>query len=99
MASNCLAISRLLHAQDRAVQEDVLAARQFRVEACADFEQAADAPVQVYLAGRRFRDAAERILSSVLLPAPLRPMMPTTSPFLMSNSTSLSAQKVSFSVF
>ena len=38
-----------------------------------------------------------RILSRVLLPAPLRPMMPTTSPFWMSKSTSLSAQNVSVS--
>ena len=37
----------------------------------------------------------ERILSSVLLPAPLRPMMPTTSPSLTSKETSLRAQMVS----
>src|SRR5437763_10052517 len=36
-----------------------------------------------------------RIFSSVLLPAPLRPMMPTTSPRLISNETSFSAQNVS----
>src|SRR5437660_580599 len=35
----------------------------------------------------------ERILSSVLLPAPLRPMMPTTSPRFTSKLTSFSAQK------
>ena len=34
----------------------------------------------------------ERILSNVLLPAPLRPMMPTTSPLSTSNETSRSAQ-------
>ena len=34
----------------------------------------------------------DRILSSVLLPAPLRPMMPTTSPRVISNETSSSAQ-------
>ena len=34
----------------------------------------------------------ERIFSSVLLPAPLRPMMPTTSPARMSKSMFLSAQ-------
>ena len=38
------------HAQDRAVEVDVLAARQFRVEAGADFQQAADAAVEVDLA-------------------------------------------------
>src|SRR5258708_7068580 len=36
----------------------------------------------------------ERTLSSVLLPAPLRPITPMTSPFSTSNETSLSAQKV-----
>ena len=36
----------------------------------------------------------ERILSSVLLPAPLRPMIPTTSPAATLNVTSRSAQSV-----
>ena len=36
-----------------------------------------------------------RILRSVVLPAPLRPMMPTTSPRLTSNETSFKAQKSS----
>ena len=36
-----------------------------------------------------------RILSRVLLPAPLRPMMPTTSPFMMSKDRSRKAQNVS----
>src|SRR5512135_404929 len=36
-----------------------------------------------------------RSLSSVLLPAPLRPMIPTISPWQTSKSTSRSAQKVS----
>src|SRR5262249_23121841 len=36
-----------------------------------------------------------RIFSSVLFPAPLRPMMPTTSPSWMSKSTSFSAQNSS----
>ena len=39
----------------------------------------------------------DRILSSVILPAPLRPMMPTISPRLISKSTSLSAQNSSIS--
>ncbi len=34
----------------------------------------------------------DRILSSVVLPAPLRPMMPTTSPGAISNETSRRAQ-------
>ncbi len=37
----------------------------------------------------------ESILSSVLLPAPLRPIMPTTSPRLTSKETSLSAHRSS----
>ena len=37
----------------------------------------------------------ERIFSSVDLPAPLRPMMPTTSPRLTSKETSFSAQNSS----
>ena len=36
-----------------------------------------------------------KIFSNVLLPAPLGPMIPTTSPFSISNETSLSAQNVS----
>ena len=70
------------HAKDGAVEIDVLPAGQFRVEAGADLQQAA----------RRGRGCGSRrsvgsvmrlrILSSVLLPAPLRPMMPTTSPRL-----------------
>ena len=38
-----------------------------------------------------------RIFSSVLLPAPLRPMIPTTSPGWTSNETPLNAQNVSAS--
>ena len=37
----------------------------------------------------------ERSFSSVLLPAPLRPMMPTTSPRATSNEQSFSAQSAS----
>ena len=37
----------------------------------------------------------ETIFSSVLLPAPFRPMMPTTSPSLTSKETSFKAQKCS----
>ncbi len=67
------------HAQDRAVQEDVLAPGQLGMEAGADLQQAADpaADLGAPVVGSVMR---ERIFSSVLLPAPLRPMMPTTSP-------------------
>jgi hypothetical protein len=37
----------------------------------------------------------ERIFSSVDFPAPLRPMIPTTSPCFTSKETSLSAQRSS----
>ena len=37
----------------------------------------------------------ERIFSSVLLPAPLRPMMPTTSPSSTLKETLRSAQRIS----
>src|SRR5262249_55753285 len=47
----------LLHAKDCAVQVDVLAPAQLGVKARADFEQAADAAVNVYLAGRRLCNA------------------------------------------
>src|ERR1039458_8708428 len=41
------------------------------------------------------RPGGLKIFNSVLLPAPFRPMMPTTSPCLTSKETSLSAQKSS----
>ena len=44
-----------LHAEDRAVQEDVLAPGQLRVEAGADLEQAADATPDLGPARRRRR--------------------------------------------
>jgi hypothetical protein len=68
-----------LHAEDRAVQEDVLAAAQLLVKAGADLEQRATRPRRMARpsVGSVMR---ERILSSVLLPAPFRPTMPTTSP-------------------
>src|SRR5262245_14575560 len=39
------------------------------------------------------------IFSKVLLPAPFRPMIPITSPFLTSKETSLRAQNVSVCAF
>ena len=47
ISSKRRAISRTLHAEDRAVQEDVLAARELGVEAGADLEQRADAPARL----------------------------------------------------
>ena len=63
----------------------------------ADLEQARHAPVDnggPWL-GCVIRD---RIFSSVDFPAPFDPMMPTVSPLLISNETSLSAQMTSPSV-
>ena len=40
------------HPENRAVQEDVLPAGELRVEACADFEERSDAPVDFGRAGR-----------------------------------------------
>ena len=87
-----LADLRPRHAEDRAVEIDILAAGQFRVKAGADFQQAGHAAVIVTrpAVGSVMR---LRIFSSVLLPAPLRPMMPTTSPCVTSKETSRRAQK------
>ena len=61
------------------------------METGADFEKAADAAVNL---GVSFSGAGNRarIFSSVLLPAPLRPISPTTSPSFTSKLTSFSAQ-------
>ena len=47
------------HPQDGAVEVDVLAARQFGVEARADLQQAADPSAQLHPAGRRLGDPRE----------------------------------------
>ena len=52
ISSNCVAISCAAHAEDRAVEEDVLAAGQLGVEPGADLEQRADAAVDVDRARR-----------------------------------------------
>ena len=70
------------HAEDRAVEENVLAAGQLRVKAGADFQQARDPALEMSTRPSVGSVMRLRILSSVLLPAPLRPMMPTTSPLL-----------------
>ena len=94
ISSNLRSISALLHAEDRAVQEDVLAAGQLRggsrCRPRAASRRGRGRPTRPSV-GSVMRD---RILSSVLLPAPLRPMMPTTSPCWTSNDTSFSAQSV-----
>src|SRR5262249_11816342 len=54
------------HAQDRPVQEDVLAAGQLRVEAGSDLEQAPDPAAQLDLTGRGGGDAAEYLQQRAL---------------------------------
>ena len=82
------------HAQNGAVEIDVFAAGELGVEAGADFQQAAHAAVQLDAPAAGRRDP-ERIFSSVDLPAPLRPMMPTTSPACTSKEISSSAMNSS----
>ncbi len=91
ISSNFLLDLLALHAQDRAVQVDVLPARQLRMEAGAHLQQRPTRPVMSArpVVGSVIRD---RIFSSVLLPAPFRPMIPTTSPGFTSKDTSFSAQ-------
>ena len=67
---------RAAHAENRAVQENVLAAGQLRMKPGADFEQRADAPDECAHGRASGSVIRDRIFSSVDLPAPLRPMMP-----------------------
>ena len=84
------------HPEDRAVQENVFAAGQLGMKPRADFKQRSDSSFDPHFAFGRFGDAAERIFSSVDFPAPLRPMMPTTSPRFTSKLILRKAQKSSF---
>ena len=84
------------HAQDGAIQKDVVAAGQFRVKSRADFEEDPTRP-QISTLPRVGSVMRERIFSSVLLPAPLRPMMPDHFAALDFERTSFSAQIVGFS--
>ena len=79
-------------ALDRAVQVDVLAAAEVRVEAGAELEQRADAAVDAApcpSVGLMIPASTRR---SVDLPEPLRPISPTASPGAISADTSRSAQ-------
>ena len=49
------------HAEDRAVEKDVLAAGQFRMKAGADFEQARDPAAQDRASARRLGDPAQNL--------------------------------------
>jgi hypothetical protein len=55
-----------LHAEHGAVQKDVLASAQLRVEAGADLEQRADAAADARVAGRRLGDAREQLQQRAL---------------------------------
>ena len=80
-------------AENRAVQVDVVAPAEFRIEARAQFQQRRDAAVDRH----RCREVGCRmpatICSSVLLPDPFSPTMQNVSPRFTSKLTSCSAQK------
>ena len=82
-----------LHPEDGAIQVDIVAAGQFRMKAGPDFEQRTNPPVKLSVPVGRLSDTAED-LEQCAFPAPFRPMMPTTSPRLISKETSFRAQIV-----
>ncbi|HUF99775.1 MAG TPA: hypothetical protein VMM60_16735 [Ilumatobacter sp.] len=49
----------LAHSEDRSIQVDIFATREFGVKTRTHFEQTADLAVKVDCAGARFRDTAE----------------------------------------
>ena len=85
------------HAEDRTVEKNVFAAAQLRVKSCTHLEQARHTARRPSLAPRLGSVIRLRIFSNVLLPAPLRPMMPRISPCLTSKFTSFRAQSSSTS--
>jgi hypothetical protein len=68
-----------VHAEDRAVEVDVLTAGEFRVEPVPTLQQRADAAAHDRLALRRLDDSAKH-LEQRGFTAPLRPITPSTSP-------------------
>ena len=82
------------HAQDGAVEIDVLAPGQLRVEPGADLQQRADPPGDASATPAVGSVIRERIFSSVLFPAPLRPMTRRPLPGHL-NETSESAAESS----
>ena len=79
------------HAEDGPIEKDVFAAGKLGMKTRAHLEEARNPPAQIAppFVGSVIR---LRIFSNVDLPAPFRPMMPSTSPRLTSKLTSLSAQ-------
>src|SRR5687768_7960160 len=57
---------RALHSNDRAVEENVFATRELRVKSSADFEQTADAPLDVDFAFGQFDDPRKNFEESAL---------------------------------
>ena len=82
---------RAASSRGRAVEVDVLAPRQLRVEAGPDLEEAPDASPDLRPSARSARDPRED-LQERRLPGSVRPITPTTSPSRTSNDTSSSAQ-------
>ena len=92
----------LLHAEEGAVQEEVLAAGEFGVEAGADFEQGGDSAAKRHRTASRGGDAGEDFeeggfAGAVAADELERCAFRRTSPRFTSKLTSLSAQKVSIS--
>ena len=81
---------RFAHAEDRAADETVFAAGQFRVKAGADFEQAGDASVEFGESDSGPRDARQQF-EQRRLARPFLPIGPTTSPCLTSKEMSRTA--------
>ena len=93
---------RFLHAEEGAVQEDVLAAGEFGVEARADFEEGGDSAAKRHRTASRGGDAGEDFeeggfAGAVAADELERCAFRRTSPRFTSKLTSLSAQKVSIS--
>ena len=93
---------RFLHAEEGAVQEEVLAAGEFGVEAGADFEQGGDSAAKRHRTARRGGEAGEDFeeggfAGAVAADELERCAFRRTSPRFTSKLTSLSAQKVSIS--
>src|SRR5689334_9673743 len=81
----------LAHAENRAVEIDVLATREFRMKTRADFQERSNAAIDVCAPACWTSDARQDFQKRALA-APFRPIMPTTSPRSISKETSCSAQ-------
>ena len=84
---------RLVHPEDGPVEKNIVPPAEFRIKPGADFEQTGNTALDPHFpeVGAVTR---ERILRSVVLPAPLRPTIPKTSPCFTSKFTSSRALKL-----